>query len=89
MIKYTEPILHEQLPCRTCGKSGGVRIQKKLGANLPKHLAVNVAFAKSDGSMKKGSIEVPLSAQYFRKNIHNPPAHTDYKLVAFIENEQT
>lgn len=89
MTKYSEPKLHEQLLCRKCGKSGGVRIQKKLGANLPKHLAVNVAFAKPDGSMKRGSIEVPLNAQYLRKNIHNPPAHTDYKLVAFTENEQT
>jgi len=89
MKKYKEPELHAQLPCRECGKTGGVRKQKNLGANLPKHLAVNVAFAKSDGSKKKGSIEVPLSAQYLRKYIHNPPAHTDYKLVAFIENEQT
>jgi len=89
MKKYTEPQLHAQLPCRECGKTGGVRKQKNLGANLPKHLAVNVAFAESDGGKKKGSIDVPVSAQYLHKYIHNPPAHTGYKLVAFIENEQT
>lgn len=90
MKTYTGPELREELCCAGCMKRGGVRQQNKLGARLPKYLAVNIDFSNSDNTTKKMvSIDVPLAGQYLRKFVHDPPERTGYKLIAFIENKKT
>ena len=88
--------------CTRCGRIGGVRKQMKLDSNLPKYLAISVDFGEQDGRKKKVPVEVPLSAQYLHKFLHNPPpainpkngsayhsrsGTTGYKLFAFVEEQ--